>query len=66
MKKSCMENRLEIFQKGLLKGAKWAREAFSFPALFSNVFTENVKLLQGPGKIIYSEKDEVIYLIKKM
>ena len=33
---------------------------------FTNVFKENVKLLKGLGKIIYSEKDEVIYLTEKM
>ena len=33
---------------------------------FTNFFKENVKLRKGLGKIIYCEKDGIIYLTQKM
>ena len=53
-------------QRGCPKGQSGLGGHSASLVCFTNVFKENVKLLKGLGKIIYSEKDGVIYLIRKM
>ena len=53
-------------KRGWPKGQSGSRGHSASLVCFTNIFKENVKLQKGLGRIIYSEKDGLIYLTEKM